>query len=268
MKTINTVVRDVYNLMLTQEVEGDLQKVADTIGKEVSEAVVTALTPREKQTHLRMSGIGRCERAQWYQCKGFDAEEIEGRVYLTFLTGHVMEALLLGLVELSGHKVTGKQEKHTLEGINGSQDCHIDGELVDVKTASKWSYEKKFTEDGIKDDSFGYIKQLSAYGKTEDKEVGYFLALNKNNSELKLCKQELEKDIDTYVIDLKKKMESDNPPMRIAGATKTNGKGQVVLDMMCAFCGYKDICFDNALQKKTTPSGFTTYYVDSIQGNF
>ena len=267
MKTINTVVRDVYNLMLTQEVEGDLQKVADTIGKEVSEAVVTALTPREKQTHLRMSGIGRCERAQWYQYKGYDAEEIEGQVYLTFLTGHIMEAVLLGLVELAGHTVTNKQEKHTLEGINGSQDCHIDGELVDVKTASAWSYDNKFAEDGIKDDSFGYIKQLSAYGKSENKDEAYFLAFNKNKSTLKLCKQELEKDIDTYIVDLKEKMELDKPPMRVANATTFEKSGKERLSMTCSFCGFKEHCYEGHLEA-VDRGKITNYYVDTEKGNF
>lgn len=264
MKTINTLVNDVYDMMHTQKYEGDLQKIADTVGKEVSESIVTALTPREKQTGLRMSGIGKCERAQWYQYKGYEGEEIEGRVYLTFLTGHIMESVVLGLAELAGHKVTNKQEKHTIEEINGSQDCCIDGELVDVKTASKYSFETKFKDEGIKDDMFGYIKQLSAYGKCNNKETGYFLALNKNNSELKLCKQELEKDIDTYIIDLKKKMESDTPPMRVANAYTKSG----ALKMQCAFCGYKDVCYDNSLRKVVSSNGFTNYYYDVDKGNF
>ena len=268
MKTVDTVVRDVYNLMLTQEVEGDLQKVADSVGKEVSESIVTALTPREKSKGLRMSGIGRCERAQWYQYKGYDAEEIQGHVYITFLTGHIMESVLLGLIELAGHTVTDKQKQHTLEGINGSQDCYIDGELVDVKTASDWSFNNKFKEDGIKDDTFGYVKQLSAYGKTEDKDNAYFLAFNKNKSTLKLCKQELDKNVDTYIVDLKEKMESDKPPMRLAKATSFEEKsGRERLCMTCSFCGYKDICFDNSLIKQ---KGYKveSYYIDKIKGNF
>ena len=267
MKTINTVVQDVYNLLSTQEYTGDLDKVADQVGEEVAEAIKVALTPREKKTGLRMSGIGRCERAQWYQYKGYEGEEIEGRVYLTFLTGHVMEAVLLGLVELSGHTVTNKQAKHTLEGINGSQDCHIDGELVDVKTASKYSFETKFKDEGIKDDMFGYIKQLSAYGKSNNKETGYFLALNKNNSELKLCKQELEKDIDTFIVDLKEKMELDNPPMRIAKATSFEKSGRERLSMTCAFCGFKDHCYDGHLEA-VDRGKITNYYVDNEKGNF
>ena len=268
MKTINTVVDDVYKMMEDKVYTGDLQKVADVVGKEVSDALVDALTAREQSTDLRMSGIGRCERAQWYSVKGYEQEPIEGSVYLTFLQGHILEAVLLGLIELSGHKVTGKQGKHTVEGVNGSQDCEIDGELVDVKTASAWSYDNKFKDDGIKDDAFGYIKQLSGYGKTKGRDTGYFLAFNKNKSTLKLCKQELEQDVDRHISQLKDKMELDTPPMRLANATTINKKtGEEKLCMNCSFCGFKDECYNNTLTSR--PLGkITGYFVDPIAGNF
>ena len=266
MKTINTVVDDVYKMMEDKVYTGDLQKVADVVGKEVSDALVDALTAREQSTDLRMSGIGRCERAQWYSVKGYEQEPIEGSVYLTFLQGHILEAVLLGLIELSGHKVTGQQKKHTVEGVNGSQDCYIDDELVDVKTASDWSYKNKFTETGIKDDAFGYIKQLSGYGKTEGREVGYFLAFNKNKSTLKLCEQQLETDIDQHIIQLKDKMDSDTPPMRLAKGSTVGKDGRERLNMNCAFCGHKESCY-GALTS-TTKGAFTSYYVDQVAGSF
>ncbi len=268
VKTINTVVEDVYALMKDKKYTGDLKAIAKQAGDEVAFAIEQAFEPYEDKRTLRMSGIGRCERAQWYNVKGYTAEEINGEVYLTFLQGHILEAVLLGLVKLSGHSVTEQQKKHEVEGIHGSQDCTIDGELVDVKTASAWSWDNKFAEDGIKDDAFGYIKQLSAYGKTAGKEEGYFLAFNKNKSTLKLCKQELENDIDKFIVQLKEKMELDTPPMRLANATTVNKKtGQERLCMTCSFCGYKDECFNHNLQAKPTGK-ITSYFVDPIKGNF
>jgi len=268
MKNINTVVQDVYNLMDSQECTGDLSKVADAVGKEVSEALVNALTPRENKKGLRMSGIGKCERSQWYNQHDYEQEPISGQVYLTFLQGHILEAVLLGLVELSGHEVTGKQDKHTIHDINGSQDCEIDGELVDVKTASNWSFTNKFKDDGINEDSFGYIKQLSAYGKGEDRDTGYFLAFNKNNSTLKMCEQKLEKDVDTYIADLKGKMELSEPPMRLADATKVEkhraGGQSIKLNMTCAFCGHKKHCFPDLTIKQS--GNFTNYYDGPYEG--
>jgi hypothetical protein len=267
-KTIETLIPDVYEVMKSKDYTGDLDTIAMQCGREVEQAIKNAFEPYEQKKDLRMSSIGRCERAQWYTVKGYTPEEIDGSVYLTFLQGHVLEAMLVALIKLSGHAVTDQQKQHTVEGVNGSQDCTIDGELVDIKTASAWSWDNKFDEDGIKDDSFGYIKQLSAYGKGDKREHGYFLALNKNKSTLKLCKQELEQDVDTFIVDLKNKMESDTPPMRIANATTMTKSGEEKLCMTCAFCGFKEDCY-GSLEARPIPSGkITNYFVDNKGASF
>jgi hypothetical protein len=268
-KVINTLIPDVYEVMKSKDYSGDLDVIAMQAGREVEEAIKNAFEPYEQKTNLRMSSIGRCERAQWYAVKGYTPEELEGSVYLTFLQGHIMEAMLVALIKLAGHDVQDQQKKHTVEDINGSQDCTIDGELVDIKTASAWSFDNKFKETGLTDDGFGYVKQLSAYGKNDNREHGYFLAFNKNKSTLKLCRQELEQDVDTYIVDLKDKMESDEPPMRIAKATtysKAEGKEKLCMD--CAFCGFKEDCY-GSLVAKPVPSGkITNYFVDTHGADF
>ena len=268
-KSINTVVPDVYEVMKSKDYSGDLNTIAMQAGREVEEAIKNAFEPYENKNELRMSSIGRCERAQWYAVKGYTPEELEGSVYLTFLQGHILEAVLVALIKLAGHDVQDQQKKHTVEGINGSQDCTIDGELVDIKTASAWSWDNKFAEDGIKDDAFGYIKQLSGYGKTEDRKDGYFLAFNKNKSTLTLCRQKLEEDIDTYIVDLKDKMESDTPPMRLANATTfSKAEAKEKLCMTCAFCGFKEDCYGSLIAKPVPSGKITNYFVDTQGANF
>jgi hypothetical protein len=268
-KSINTVIPDVYEVMKSKDYSGDLSTIAMQAGREVEEAIKNAFEPYENKNELRMSSIGRCERAQWYAVKGYTPEELEGSVYLTFLQGHILEAVLVALIKLAGHDVQDQQKKHTVEGINGSQDCTIDGELVDIKTASAWSWDNKFSEDGIKDDAFGYIKQLSGYGKTEDRKEGYFLAFNKNKSTLKLCRQKLEEDIDTYIVDLKDKMESDTPPMRLANATTfSKAEAKEKLCMTCAFCGFKEDCYGSLIAKPIPSGKITNYFVDTHGSSF
>jgi hypothetical protein len=267
-KSIHTLIPDVYETLKSKDYSGDLEEIAMKCGREVEEAMKNAFEPYEQKSDLRMSSIGRCERAQWYAVKGYTPEEIEGSVYLTFLQGHVLEAVLVALIKLAGHTVEDQQKKHTVEGVNGSQDCTIDGELVDIKTASAWSWDNKFTPVGISDDTFGYVKQLSAYGKNDNREHGYFLALNKNKSTLKLCKQELEQDVDTFIVDLKDKMESDTPPMRLAKATTLTKQGEEKLCMTCSFCGFKEHCF-GSLDARPIPSGkITNYFVDNTGASF
>ena len=268
-KSINTVIPDVYEVMKSKDYSGDLSTIAMQAGREVEEAIKNAFEPYENKNELRMSSIGRCERAQWYAVKGYTPEEIEGSVYLTFLQGHILEAVLVALIKLAGHDVQDQQKKHTVEGINGSQDCTIDGELVDIKTASAWSWENKFTESGIKDDAFGYIKQLSGYGKTDNRKEGYFLAFNKNKSTLKLCKQQLEEDIDTFIVDLKDKMKSDTPPMRLANATTfSKAEAKEKLCMTCAFCGFKEDCYGSLIAKPIPSGKITNYFVDTHGSSF
>ena len=268
-KSINTVVPDVYEVMKSKDYSGDLSTIAMQAGREVEEAIKNAFEPYENKNELRMSSIGRCERAQWYAVKGYTPEELEGSVYLTFLQGHILEAVLVALIKLAGHDVQDQQKKHTVEGINGSQDCTIDGELVDIKTASAWSWDNKFSENGIKDDAFGYIKQLSGYGKTDNRKEGYFLAFNKNKSTLKLCRQELEEDIDTFIVDLKDKMESDTPPMRLANATTfSKAEAKEKLCMTCAFCGFKEDCYGSLIAKPIPSGKITNYFVDTQGANF
>ena len=267
-KNINTVIPDIYNVMKSKEYSGDLQTIAMQAGREVEEAIKNAFEPYEQKSNLRMSSIGRCERAQWYTVKGYTPEELDGSVYLTFLQGHVLEAVIVALVKLAGHRIEDQQKKHTVEGINGSQDCTIDGELVDIKTASAWSWDNKFTPTGIADDGFGYIKQLSAYGKNDNREHGYFLALNKNKSTLKLCKQELEQDVDTFIVDLKDKMESDTPPMRLAKATTLTKQGEEKLCMTCSFCNFKNDCYGSLIARPIPSGKITNYFVDNTGASF
>jgi len=267
-KSIQTLIPDIYDTLQSKSYSGDLKSIAKQAGHEVEEAINNAFTPYEQKTNLRMSGIGRCERVQWYGVKGYTQEEIGGSVYLTFLQGHVLEAVIVALIKLAGHEVEGQQEKHTVEGVNGSQDCNIDGELVDIKTASAWSWDNKFTPTGIADDGFGYVKQLSAYGKNANRKHGYFLALNKNKSTLKLCKQELEQDIDTFIVDLKDKMKSDTPPMRIAKATTLTKQGEEKLCMTCSFCGFKEHCYGSLIARPIPSGKITNYFVDNVGASF
>ena len=92
--------------------------------------------------------------------------------------------------------------------------------------------------------------------------------MNKTKSTLKLCEQELDQYIDTYIVDLKAKMESDTLPMRLANATTLNkAKTEEKLCMTCAFCGFKADCF-GSMAARPIPSGKITNYYVSNGANF
>ena len=56
--------------------------------------------------------------------------------------GDILEELLLFLAKEAGHTVTGQQDTLSISGVNGHRDAIIDGRLVDVKSASSYSFRK------------------------------------------------------------------------------------------------------------------------------
>ena len=146
-KTLDTLVEDIYNKIgvLADNQHIDLEE--DTI-EQFGESMKQILydwshpTPRGKPA-LRMSNIGRKERQLWYDMKSEGTpERMPPSLFIKFLYGHLLEEIVLFLVKLSGHEVTSEQKEITVSGIKGHMDCVIDGEVVDVKTASGFAFKK------------------------------------------------------------------------------------------------------------------------------
>ena len=48
MKSINTLIPDIYNVMESKQYDGDLNSIAMQAGREVEDAIKDAFTPREE----------------------------------------------------------------------------------------------------------------------------------------------------------------------------------------------------------------------------
>ena len=156
-----------------------------------------------------------------------------------------MEDLLIFLTKLSKHKVTDEQKEVSVDGILGHMDCKIDGEVVDIKTASNFAFKKFQNKTLAEDDPFGYISQLAGYEHAEGTSNGGFLAINKESGEIALYQpEELDKpNINNLIGNIKKSLVDDNPPpdkcyKPIAAGTKGNMK----LPMGCVYCSHKIEC--------------------------
>ena len=167
-KTLDTLVDDVNNI-LTGISSGKAPDVKeeqiDKFLNNTKLALLDWLQPRKSSGKgLRMSVIGRPARQLWYDNHIERKQEIhDPSTQLKFLYGHVLEHLLLFLVEVAGHKVTDQQKKVQVEDVNGHMDCKIDGEVVDVKSASAMSFKKFKNGTLYEDDQFGYISQIESY---------------------------------------------------------------------------------------------------------
>ena len=257
MKKLDTVVEDIYK-EVSKISDGKTLKVTEKQLDEFAAGMKSAmkhwLTPREvKKPYLRMSNIGRPERQLWYDMK-LDPKEniIDASTQIKFLYGHLLEEVVLFLVNLSGHKITDQQKEVKIKGIKGHMDCKIDGEVVDIKSASNFAF-RKFKDGTLPNkDSFGYLAQLAGYEEAEQSTGGGFLAINKESGELSLFKpQSLDKPnikqkIDTLNQQLKKK----TPPARCYAPIPNGSYGNMQLPTECKWCPHKFVCHKDANEGK------------------
>jgi len=264
MSDINYVIPDVYHSLKEKYIaEGvDFNKVIEAFMDECGAALYNHYKEEKDSRKIRISSIGQCERMQWYKAHDFEEEERPNKLSLTFLQGHLMEALVKAVIKISGHKVRDEQAKLSVAGVQGSCDAVVDNELVDFKTASNWSFDK-FKDDEIKVVSFGYLEQISAYAHALGKKKAHFLVLNKNTGDLKLTTVNTIKNIEDHVIYVKDIVSKTTPPDHPVWAVAATGE----LDMRCSFCGFKQECHGN-LQAKTFGKITKHYVVDEDAGNF
>jgi hypothetical protein len=264
MSDIHYAIPDLYHSLREKYIaEGvDFNAVIEQFMEEVGAALYNHYKEERDPRKIRISSIGQCERKQWYSAHDYEQEEQPDKLALTFLQGHLMEALVKAVLKISGHKVKDEQAKLSVAGVQGSCDAVVDNELVDFKTASNWSFDK-FKDDHIKDDSFGYLEQISAYAHALGKKRAHFIVLNKNTGELKLTTVNTLKNIEDHVLYVKDIVSGTTPPDHPVWAVNATGE----LDMRCSFCGFKQECH-GPLQSKTFGKITKHFVVDEDAGNF
>ena len=249
MSKINTVVKDVNKIFSQigsgKPVELPEEKV-DILLSNLKEALSQWSTPREKSVGLRMSNVGRPNRQLWYDIKSNkDQEELSPAVIFRFLYGHVVEELLLFFVDLAGHKVEHQQAEVNVLGLKGHVDCLIDDVVIDIKSASDYSF-RKFKDGKLsQDDPFGYLAQLAAYEHGFGKSGGGFLVANKSSGEICLyIPDELEvPNIESRLETVRTELKEDVPPRERCYPIIAKGKsGNMGLHNSCKWCRHKFQC--------------------------
>jgi len=249
-KTLDTLVQDIYNKIgvLGKGEHIDLDK--DTIeqfGESMKEILYNWSHPEPRGNEkLRMSNIGRKSRQLWFDIRAEDtqSENIPAHIFIKFLYGHLLEEIVLFLIRLSGHSVTNEQKEVTVNGIKGHMDCVIDGEVVDIKTASSYAF-KKFKDGTLAEqDTFGYLAQLAGYEAAEGTNNGGFLALNKESGELTLYRPDAfdKPNIKKRITDIKKQVKLATPPELCYNPIPEGKAGNMKLPRECTYCRHKFEC--------------------------
>ena len=255
MKSIDTLVKDIYSLF--NEVENSVEEdeidtdIINEFGDNIKTHLLTALTEKRKEgnSNLRLSAIGRPDRQIWYDVNLNDkAIAFTPSTRIKFLYGYILEELLIALSKLSGHTVTDTQKELDIHGVKGHQDCVIDGVLVDCKSTSPRGYEKFDKGDLVNDDPFGYIAQISAYSEANGMDEAAFLAINKQSGEICLAPVHSLEMIDAgdRVQYLKSMVGNKAPPNRCYSDVKEGASGNRKLGTACLYCNHKKECWKDA----------------------
>ena len=251
---LDTLVDDIYGQLenLSEGKEFNLSEAdLDFTLARMKDSIMAWARPsaRNSEFSLRMSNVGRPARQLWYEQNRESEPSVPSpSLQIKFLYGHLLEEILLMLVRASGHKVTDEQKEVTVKGVKGHIDCKIDGEVVDIKTASKFSF-NKFREGRLReDDPFGYMSQLAGYEEAEKSSEGGFLVINKESGELCLYRpEELDKpSIIAKIQDAKKSLKLSTPPPRCYESVPDGKKGNMKLHRTCVYCPYKFECYKDA----------------------
>jgi hypothetical protein len=251
-KSLNTLVEDIYTKIETLSKGKDIQispELVDEFGESMKDALLHWATPRTQSKGLRMSNIGKPSRQLWYDMKNDNSSNtVDAPTQIKFLYGHLLEELLLFFVRLSGHSVADEQKEVVVNGIKGHMDCKIDGEVVDIKTASGFAF-KKFSQGTLgEQDDFGYLSQLAGYEEAEGTDAGGFLVINKESGELCFYQpDDMDKpNIKNRIKEIKSSIKLATPPEKCYTPLPEGAKGNEKLPRPCTYCPHKFECHADA----------------------
>ncbi len=259
-KNLDTLVEDILDTLDSKSsfdasVE-DTTNLALGIGFQVTKALQEHVKQRDPKV-LYASEVGDpCLRKLWYKVHHPEqGEYLTRQTRLKFLYGDILEEVMLFLAAVSGHSVEKKQHSvvHEFDDgwqIRGRIDAVIDGEIVDVKTASPYSY-TKMVEKGLtaKTDAFGYSGQLGFYNINKDQlEVTgndpKFLVVDKQNGKVGLASPASDKvTTEAELTKIKDAVKDELFPAPKGFTDEPTTNGNHKLGINCSYCPFKMKCW-------------------------
>jgi hypothetical protein len=257
--------------------------ILDLVAKDVRESLDRQFSGGKKEFKLRMSNIGRKKCQLWFD-KNSPEDKLPDSPFfiINMILGDIIEAVFKGLLRASDVKFDDS-DKVTLKlsdsEVDGSYDMVMNGKVDDVKSASPWSYENKFTDFATLSgkDSFGYVAQLVGYAKAKGVPVGGWWVINKANGNFKYVSAE-DVDMDAEL----KKIQETVTYINYGGAFERcyepveetyYGKpsGNMKLGVECSLCNYREKCWENLqvlpskVSKSANPPLINYVYLSNAQ---
>ena len=249
----------------------DTVKVDSKLVEEFGEACKNALLkqfsePRKENKSPRMSSIGRPLCQLQMEAKGIKGEGAPYNSKMRNTFGDLIEALAIFVMKSAGVNIEDEHKKVQYEKdgtiIDGDYDTKIDQKIWDIKSASPYSFEKKFGESGgfeavAEDDAFGYVPQGYLYSESLKLPFGGWIVINKSTGEWTVCEtpiadSEYRSKALSLAINNAKALENDEPFKKcyedIEETFRGKKTGNRVLGTVCSFCPYKLPCWGSKVQ--------------------
>lgn len=297
MKTIDTLVYDIHEYLkgnhasIGGEVDPETDLSIVQLAKNIAVHTLRLSDHRPVEARktedvsLRMSEIGEpCLRKLLYKRYHPNlglppfAEPGPPTLQVKFLLGHYVEEIVLFLAEQSGHAVTERQTELRMAvpgtpwHVEGHPDCVIDGHVIDVKSASDFSF-NKYKREGmlVENDTFGYRYQIDGYATCLGLKERGFIFCNKHDGELLFIDRSDKDliDIPQRIRDIGQVLDAyiSNAEVPSRMPTVVDKKlGEQKLGTVCSYCPFKTHCWQDEIQGYII-SGKPVYLVnESVKG--
>ena len=250
-KTIDTIVEDIYGMFDGNHFPHDPEEFVK-FGGNLQELFHDRFNAVRGPSRLRMSNIGRPDRQLWLDINGkHEKEKLLPATYIKFAYGDMIEQMILLYAKMAGHTVEQEQAEVEIDGIKGHIDAIIDGVMVDVKSASSFSFQKfesgALFEPG--NDAFGYVAQLCGYMEATGCVRGGFLAVDKTLGKICFCEipQEVfaKFKVRERIKHIKEVVANPQIPPICYPDVPDGKSGNMKLATGCSYCPHKFNCWEN-----------------------
>jgi hypothetical protein len=234
------------------------EAIIDKVASDVKEGLDKQFNggPRDK-FKLRMSNIGRPICQLWFE-KNRPEEKapLPEQFMMNMMLGDIVEAVFKGILRTAGVEFQDNEYVSLDLGggrrpIKGEYDLVMAGRVDDVKSASDYSYTKKFVdlETLQASDPFGYVAQLVGYATAAGKKVGGWWVVNKANGHIKYVPATgLDVDVEVAKLNETAKTVEANVFKRCFEPARESYRGNLsgnkILPEGCKFCDFRFSCFD------------------------
>lgn len=259
MTKFNSLIKDIYKTLENPDFEiseDNLSVFLENLGSLIRDSWGGSEKSKkygDRRSKLYASIYGLPPRRLWFTANTPRSEKpVKGSDQIRFLYGNILEELVLLLAKEAGHEVTSEQKRVEINGVSGKIDSRIDGMLTDVKSASKFSFNKFQDGSFLTDedmDPFAYKYQLGLYMDQDKDQEGAFLVINKETGELVSLVLDNGFDIPDVHLRIeqaKAVVERDSPPTEKCYPEVPSGKsGNMILNKICSFCDFRDRCWSD-----------------------